>query len=103
MLDHTFDTSRYPRQKPPESPNLANGVYIRLGLDYEPILEKIEQWFANRDEIAVVDHGTSDKENDGFILIEWTDYEIDPIFLEILENDDRVIDYTTYSRELEEA
>jgi hypothetical protein len=103
MPEYTFDTNRYPRQKPPESPDLANGVYIRLDLNYEPILEKIEQWFADRDEVVVVDHGTSDKtQKDGFILMEWTDYEIDPAFLKILENDNRIIDYTTYSRELEE-
>jgi hypothetical protein len=102
-MTHTFSNTRYPRQRPPATPNLANGVYIRLNPEYEHILEKIEQWFAGREEVVLVDHGISDKtREDGFILIEWNEFEVDPAFLDILDNDDEVIDYTTYSRELEE-
>src|SRR5579885_3857843 len=101
-MTRTFSNTRYPRQRPIATPNLANGVYIRLDPEYEHILEKIEQWFADREEVVLVDHGTSDKTGeDGFILIEWNEFEVDPVFLGILDNDDQVIDYTMYSRELE--
>ena len=38
----------------------------------------------------------TDKQGLGYIMIEWQDYEIDPLFLAILRDEDLVEDYTIY-------
>jgi len=84
------------------APGVINGVFIILPPDYAGILEKMSGWFANRLEVAITDHGNSDKHGFGYIMIEWSEFEIDQLFLDILQNEDAVADYSTYIRELEE-
>lgn len=66
--------------------------------DLDDMLDKFSRWFADRDEIIHIENGTSDKQRLGFILLEWEECAIDPLFLKILEEESRVIDYTTYER-----
>jgi hypothetical protein len=57
-------------------------------------------WFRDRDEIELIDHGISDKVGRGYIILEWTECEVDPLFLAILRDEDTVEDYTVYIRDL---
>lgn len=95
--------SEYPRSQPVTTiPGQAQGVYITLYPDaVDAIAEKMARWFAGREEVDIVDVGTSDKQQLGFILIEWLECEIDPLFLAILREEELVGDYTVYGRHLE--
>lgn len=94
--------------RPPQSaiipvPGRMQGVYITLHPDViEEITEKIAGWFDGRDEVRIVDVGTSDKQHFGFLLMEWLECQIDPLFLAILRDEESVGDYTTYARILED-
>ncbi|HEX3643512.1 MAG TPA: hypothetical protein VHV10_19670 [Ktedonobacteraceae bacterium] len=82
---------------------LSQGVYHAVHItmdeaDLDWMLDKFDRWFADRDEIIHIENGTSDKQRLGFILLEWEETMIDPLFLKILEEEERVIDYTTYER-----
>lgn len=83
-------------------PDVANVVYIEIeDQAYEPMLDLFEQWFANYEEIEIVDHGTTDKLEEHFIVVEWFESEIDRLFLDILKAEPKVIQYTVYSREVD--
>ena len=85
----------------PTVPGQAQGVYITLHPDVlDDISEKITGWFAGRAEVGIVDVGVSDKRGLGFIIIEWLECEIDPLFLAILRDEEMVGDYTVYGRDL---
>jgi hypothetical protein len=85
-----------------ELPGQAQGVYITLHPDHvDEISTRMQGWFRGREEVEIVDIGTSDKQGLGFLLIEWLEYEIDPLFLAILRDEDMIGDYTVYGRHLE--
>ena len=105
LIPHSFDSLvEYPRSQPLATlPGQAQGVYILLRPDVvDDIAAKISRWFAGREEIDIVDVGTSDKQGLGFILIEWLECIIDPLFLAILRDEELVGDYTVYGRTLED-
>jgi hypothetical protein len=81
-------------------PGQAQGVYIILPDDYQFILSKVMSWFAGRDEVELVDHGVSDKVGLGYIIMEWSECDVDPLFLAILRDEESVADYTVYTRDL---
>ena len=79
----------------------AQGVYISLiSPDIQFILNKIIGWFRDRDEIELIDYGTSDKVGYGYIILEWLECEADRLFLAILRDEEAVADYTVYTRDL---
>lgn len=83
-------------------PGQIQGIYITLHPEVlDDISEKMARWFQGRPEVDIVDVGTSDKRGLGFIIIEWIEYEIDPLFLAILHDEETVGDYTLYGRALE--
>jgi hypothetical protein len=94
--------STYPRvQHTLSTPGLVQSIYLTLHPDaLEEIAQKIEGWFADRPEVQIVDVGTSDKVGLGFLLIEWIECAIDPLFLAILRDEASVGDYTLYGRSL---
>ncbi len=94
----------YPRpQQAITRPGQIVGVYITLlPQALEEIAARITGWFQGRAEVEIVDVGVSDKRGLGFILIEWIECEIDPLFLAILRDEEVVGDYTTYGRLLED-
>ncbi len=100
LVPYSFDTlTAYPHAPATVYTGQVQGVYITLHPDaVEAMAEKMEGWFAGREEVEIVDVGTSDKQGLGFILIEWLGYEIDPLFLAILRDETAVGDYTTYGR-----
>lgn len=82
-------------------PDQAQGVYITLtSPDYQFILNKMIGWFRDRDEVELIDHGTSDKVGLGYIILEWEGRDVDPLFLAILRDEETVADYTVYTRDL---
>lgn len=84
-----------------ELPGQCQGVYITLkSPDYQFLLNKITGWFRDRDEVELVDHGTSDKIGLGYIILEWTECTVDRLFPAILRDEEIVVDYTVYTRSL---
>lgn len=80
-------------------PGQCQGVYFTLPVEMAcDLLAKIEGWFAGREEVVLVDAGTTDKTGLGFVLLEWQECAIDPLFLAILRDEDLIADYTVYSR-----
>ena len=106
MVPHSgFNTiTEYPcPQRVITQPGRIVGVYITLlPQALEDIAAKITGWFQGREEVSLVDVGVSDKRGFGFILIEWIECDIDPLFLAILRDEEVVGDYTTYGRLLED-
>ena len=89
---------------PPEitRPGQAVGLYIMLHPDaVAGAAEKFGLWFARRQEVRIVDVGTSDKVHVGFVLMEWMQCDVDPLFLDILEAEEAIADYTLFGRALE--
>ena len=83
-------------------PGQVQGVYITLSTEVlDATSAKFAGWFYGREEVAIVDEGTSDKQGIGFLLIEWSECEIDPLFLAILRDEEMIEDYTAYGRDLE--
>lgn len=97
--------SHYPRSEVMRPlPGKAQGVYITLHPDVlDDTAEKMAGWFRDRAEVEIVDVGTSDKVGLGFLIIEWLECEVDPLFLAILRDEAVVGDYTVYGRMLEGA
>ncbi|MBA2681799.1 MAG: hypothetical protein H0U76_25815 [Ktedonobacteraceae bacterium] len=79
-------------------PGHYQAVHFRMPADQRPwYLEKIEVWFAGRDEVILVASGLSVL-GEGFIVMEWEECEIDPLFLKILEHEEAVTDICVYIR-----
>jgi hypothetical protein len=96
---YSFNTDILPRQNRREQPGMYQGVMFTIDPAHlEGIIGKIESWFTDRDEITLIDYGLSDKQGTGVIILEWTDYEIDPLFLAILRDEELVTDYVVYNR-----
>jgi hypothetical protein len=103
VIPYTFGgITEYPRsQQAPTIPGQAQGVYITLtSTDFQFILNKIIGWFRDRDEVELVDHGVSDKQGLGYIILEWAECEVDQLFCDILRDEEIVADYTVYTRDL---
>src|SRR5579859_2663313 len=75
-------------------PGQAQRVYITLAPDYQFLLNKIIGWFSDREEVELIDHGTSDKAGLGYIIVEWYEYEVDQLFAAILRDEEIVADDT---------
>lgn len=60
------------------------------------ILDKIEAWFEDRNEILLVDHCTTEKHGMVHIILEWEEVEIDPLFLAILRDEEMIDDFAVY-------
>ena len=62
---------------------------------------KMAGWFVGRQEVQIIDFGTSDKQGLGFIMVKWRECEMDPLFLALLRDEELVGDDTVYSHNLE--
>jgi len=104
LIPSLFSIAECPHTQQPVTPGHTQGVYISLHPDqYEMILAKISGWFSGREKIELVDHGVSDKLGLDYIILEWIEHEIDPLFLSILRDKEIVADYTVSIHDLEEA
>ena len=103
VVPYGFQTDVLPRRPAqPLPPGVVQGVhFIMAPDDREWIFEKIEQWFAERDDVGIVDTGLSDKQGVGYIILEWYAYEVDPLFIAILTHDELIEDYTVYETEVQ--
>ena len=53
-------------------PGIYQGVHFTTSLEhFDFILEKIERWFEDRDEIIFIDSGETAKSGLGYIILEW--------------------------------
>jgi hypothetical protein len=94
----SFKANVVPQPSGVATPGDVNGISITVEKGaLEWIMAKIEEWFEERDEIALVGHGKTSKIGDGFITLEWDGCQVDPLFLKILEHEDQVIDYAEYN------
>jgi hypothetical protein len=83
-------------------PGLAVGVHILVHPEAtEAVADRFERWFARRGEVNVVDVGNLEKSKVGFIILEWLECDVDQLFLDILDNEEAVVDYSLYGRNLE--
>jgi hypothetical protein len=102
LVPYSFQSDLLPSPQGALLPGEAEGVYITLPPEMiETLAATFERWFVGRPEVAIVDVGTSDKQGLGFILMEWSECEIDPLFLAILREEELIVDYTAYGRALE--
>lgn len=102
LVPYSFDTAALPRS--PQGtplPGQVQGVYIALASsDFQFILNKMIGWFRDRDEVELVDYGTTDKAQNGYIILEWLESAVDQLFCDILRDEEIVADYTVYTRDL---
>ena len=102
LVPYSFSgTATLPQSQGGILPEQVQGVYITLiSTDYQFILNKIIGWFRDRDEVELIDHGVSDKQGLGYIILEWEEREVDRLFCDILRDEEIVADYTIYVRDL---
>ena len=55
-----------------------------------------EQFAAQHDHVLMLDCGCSQKQEVGYIVLEWDD-EVDPAFIDQLTNDSTILDFCTFS------
>lgn len=100
---HSFDMSEFPfEDEDSYSPELGEGqrqgVHFTFASEQEEfLLEKLRTWFKEHDEIILVGHGTTEKKDMCFIILEWDGYEVNSLFLDILADDGRIVDYGLYT------
>jgi hypothetical protein len=99
---YTFDLDflPVPEQRSERQDNTSQGVHFTFDASHlDFLLATLERWFGERDEVILVDYGTTDKQGLGCIIMEWDGCNIDQLFLDILRTDDTIIDYTVYDIE----
>ena len=96
---YSFQIPDLPAPQSVAQPGMMQGVVFTVDQSQlEWIINKIEGWFQDRDEIILIDYGISDKKEIGTVILEWEYIEIDPLFLAILRDEELVIDYAVYNR-----
>ena len=99
LVPYTLKSAELPES---EGADLPAGTYQAVHLLFAApllgqFLANVERWFANRDEVILVASGTT-AQGFGFMVLEWEECEIDPLFLSVLELDEDIEDYSTYNR-----
>lgn len=103
VIPYSFNTAVLPApQQVQEIPSRYQAIHFTtVSPDVqELILSRIERWFEDRDEVILVDHGVSGS-GLGFIVMEWEECAIDPLFISILKHDDMIDDFCIYTRDME--
>ncbi len=103
LVPYSFNTAVLPAPKQvQETPGQYQTIYFTtVSPDVlDLILSHIERWFEDRDEVILVDHGVSGS-GLGFIVMEWEECTIDPLFISILKHDEMIDDYSIYIRDME--
>ena len=104
LVRYSFQTPELPLSDPVESEEPGwNGVHFTFPSDHADFLhERMMAWFEGREEIILVDEGDVEKTDLSFIILEWEDCEIDPLFLRILKTEDIIAAYNVYFRSAED-
>ena len=105
LVPYTFQTPALPapeRQTRLKKPGYY-GVHFTFEQEHADFLQdKIAAWFRDRSEIILVDHGECRKTDLAFLVLEWDNCQIDPLFLRILQHEEMIDDYSTYFRAQED-
>jgi hypothetical protein len=98
LVPYTFETDIIPTtDTDPLGPGEYQAVHFTLPAEQlDWYLEKIDAWFDDRDEVILIGSGIT-VGGEGFIVMEWEECEIDPLFLKILEHEDTVTDISVYT------
>lgn len=103
MIPYSFNTPVLPA---PQQVQVLRGQYQGSHFStvnpevLDLILSRLERWFEDRDEVILVDHGTT-ASGLGFIVMEWEECTIDPLFISILKHDEMIDDFSVYTRDME--
>lgn len=82
---------------------LAVGIHILVHPDAtDAAADKFERWFARRSEVRIIDVSHLEKTKVGVITLEWLECDVDQLFLDILDDEESIADYSLYGRRLEE-
>ena len=77
--------------------DLGQGVYISCATeDVEALVDTFTRWFANRDDITLVDSGSSEKLAEGFVILEW-DGRVERRILNWLQHQAFVTNFSLYT------
>jgi len=102
-VPETFQREGLPPTEVEALPGQVEGVSFTVEPDIlEPLIATIAHWFEGRAEVRLVDYGTTDKQGLGYLMLEWDECRVDPLFLAILRDEETVIDYTVYTCDLDE-
>jgi hypothetical protein len=102
-VPETFQREGLPPTEVEALPGQVEGVSFTVELDIlEPLIASIARWFEGRAEVRLVDYGTTDKQGLGYLMLEWDECRVDPLFLAILRDEETVLDYTVYTCDLNE-
>ena len=102
LVTYTFNTDVLPaRHGRLMNIGTLQGVHIVMEAENrEGLLATLLHWFNERDDVRFVDTGVSDKLGTGYIILEWDEYEVDPLLLVLLKKDEPIIlDYTVYMQD----
>lgn len=99
-----IDPEQIPERERRKFPGQIHGVYIIVRPDRLNRVSEGFAWHFRRSKDArIVSADILDKAGIGLIVIEWIEYEVDPLFLMTLEEEeDKYIDYKLYQRKLEQ-
>lgn len=112
------DQPRYRRIKPGElqilvleqtptqkkDPGQVHGIYIVVRPDvFNRMVDGFAWTFQGSKVARLISANILDKAGIGLIVIEWIEYEVNPLFLIMLEEEsDKFIDYKLYQRKLDQ-
>jgi len=100
LVPYGFNLDLWPQEHGQPLEGGTMGVWFTFEperLDF--LLQTLHRWFEERDEVVLVEFGTTDKQGTGCIMMEWEGCAIDQLFLDILRTDDTILDYATYDPE----
>jgi hypothetical protein len=102
-VPETFQREGLPPTEVESLPGQVEGVFFTVEAEvHEPLIATIARWFEGRAEVRLVDYGMTDKQGWGYLMLEWDECRVDPLFLAILRDEETVIDYTVYTCDLNE-
>lgn len=65
------------------------------------LLDTFNNWFESWQHVILVNSGISEKQETAFIVLEWEESYIDQLFLQILQSEDSVLDFSVYIHDSE--
>ena len=100
LVPYTFRSPDVPVMEPQaiENDELSGmGIWFTFPADdLGENLDTIKDWYETRDDVVLVDSGTSFKRDEGFIIMEWEGSLPDRLFIDILRTDPTIIDFAVY-------
>lgn len=75
----------------------SQGVHFTFPAEHlDWMLSKVRAWFEDSDEVVLVGYGQTEKDGLGFIILEWEECEINPLFIKLLRHEDLIEDVSIY-------